>query len=894
MSKKLKFFVSTENKILLHLKKFVKVDFTKKVPYEIIQGGIAESLGSPRGSVSRALGNLIKKGFIEEKLCRVASSKRRMNAYFLTWEGRSQTESLEARLAIELVEVRIEDGTLTEATISEALELSGNGLSVSELLRILEVHGYYDPILHHEGEDREEPASGVSLRPAGQAAGGITPVVAPAPDVRPGTAAQLDIPRKEVPAYTKIPVVRTFFGRTEELERFPKLIKDFPVLIIQGMPGIGKTTMAAKIISLFDPTYKIFWYRLQEWDNSASILQGLAEFFNSFGHDNLIKELESTRYEPDMYRILRILVHEFNNIKALLVIDDFHRATESVQQLMTGFIENLNSKSLVHLMFITRMHIPIFDQRDTALKKNVHIVKLDGLDEPSSREMIGGRKVSETDFNRIYKLTRGHPLALELIKSTGKMTDYSDMMKFINEQVFLKLSKAEKEILRAISVHRHPVPIDSFLIEDETDFETADNLINKNLLIEIELNTYDVHDLIREFFYTRLLPKNRKRLHRIAAEYYANTIQTDLNILETVYHYINAGDQDSAAELMITKAPNLISRGYLDEAMNILTKFDTSLNPEFLARLYTIKGDILSTWGEWDNVFEYYWQCYFMNLLKDSPEPKRKLLDSIGYIGWKSPEVESALKNLTSSLKVIQSAGDEDGIIEIQNSLAWLNWMTGNYDKAESIYKKLEQQMHSYNDSQGSAKILIKLGNVYWADNKIDLSMKSYEKGLELFQSINDDHGTIRTYSQIALVYLEQGEHLKADENLKKCLELSDQIQFKKGLGYGLLHLVQNLAAQKQYADAITKLDQTQTTFEILQDNLGIAYTYSLKGLIHEILKQNKKAIESFEKAIDHLHGFLMPYFKSKLYEELSALYKLIGDSEKAADAKKLAKEKQE
>lgn len=886
MRKKLKFFVSTENKILLHLKRFIKVEATKKVPKEITQVGIAQTLGSPRGSVSRALGNLISKGFVEEKLCRVESSKRRMNAYFLTWEGRTQEEDLENKLASELVEARSEDGTLSEYTIAEALELSDNELTLSELLGFIEVHGYYDPMLHKSGIDANVIKIGETVKLTKHTA------VPAYPEVKAGEPATGPAVR-EIPPYMKVPSVRTFYGRTNELEEYPDLFKEYPVIIIKGMAGIGKTTLTAKVLSQFDPTWKTFWYRLQEWDSARSILQAFAEFFNTYEHSALIKELEAHPSDINMYNITKILMQEFHTMKAIIVFDDFHRASETVQQLFSGIIENLDAKVLIHLVLLSRTHLPVFDQRDSTLKKLVHEAQLSGLDMDSSRDLLGGKKVSEQDLHHIFSVTSGHPLALELIKNSGRVSDFSDMMKFINEQVFQKLSKSEKAALMSISVHRKPVSIQGFLIEDEADFEVIDELINKTLLFETEPSKYDIHDLIREFFYSRLIAKVRKEYHLNAALYYDSRIDEELNALEAVYHYIKADSQDKAAEIMITHAPLLIEKGYLDEAMAILTKFDSSVSTEYLARLYTLKGDILSTWGQWDNVFEYYWQCYFLNLLENIPESKEELLKLYGYIGWKTSEIDVALGNLRSSIEVLSSSGDVEGVTEIENSLAWLLWMTGNYAESEVIYKKLYDKMKADDDKLGAAKILLKLGNVYWGDEDLKKSTDSYDAGLYAFRELKDVFGMARSYSHLALVEIEKGNFEKSIEYHNKCISLSEKNQLKRVLGYVQLHKLQSLMLQGDLETASAELEKARSTFSILNDMLGLAYLSANEGYILKLSKQNKRAIGHFEDAIHYLRGFLMPYYKSKLYSELSNLYKLTGESDKAADAKSHAQEKQ-
>jgi tetratricopeptide (TPR) repeat protein/DNA-binding MarR family transcriptional regulator len=877
MPKKLKFFVSSENKILLHLKRYTKVEPTKKVPQEIIQVGIANTLGSPRGSVSRALGNLIGKGLVEEKLCRVEASKRRMNAYFLTWEGRSQVDELEQKLAGELIEARAEDGSTTDVTIAEAIELSNDTITTSELLRIVELNGFYDPGVHKAGDVTAQGLAGAPAEPES--------VIRVSPTAR---------VKKEAMQYSKIPPVRRFFGRKSELEQLSKELDDHLILIVKGMAGIGKTTIVAKLMHGQDPAWKIFWYRFQEWDTPKGVIQAMAEFFGANGRAALLNELSGQGTELDLFRLTRIISQEFQSMPSMMVFDDFHRASKNVKQLFTGLIEQLDPGSTVHLLFITRAHIPVYDQRDVNVKNIVAEKELTGLDRESAREMLGDADIPATAFDRLYTLTRGHPLALELIKLTGHVTDISDMMKFINEQVFQKLKKDERSLLSSISVHRKPAPIPAFLLEDEADFDTVDELINRAILVEAEPTRYEIHDLIKEFFNSRLIAKNRKRYHLHAAEYYSSTDEDDLNILEAVYHYINAKEQDKAAELMVTRAPSLISRGHLDEAMNILTKFDSTVSTEYLAKLYTLKGDILSTWGEWDNVFEYYWQCHFISMLDKVEEPKWQLLGSYGYIGWKPSEVEVAVANLNSSLDVLKESGDEDGVLEIENSLAWLNWMTGTYKDAVDIYKKIQKKMEKQKDTHGTAKILIKLGNVYWADNKLDQSLKVYTKGLEQFSNISDNNGIARTNSLLALVHIELGDHEKADEHLEQCIQLSEQRQFKKGLGYGLMHKAQQLILQGKTEDALSVLARAKEVFEVLNDSLGLGYQAAIEGYVYKQTNQFRSAIEQFESTLNHMRGFLMPYYKSRMYTELSNLYKLSGETEKAEEAQLHAIEKSE
>ena len=123
-------------------------------------------------------------------------------------------------------------------------------------------------------------------------------------------------------------------------------------------------------------------------------------------------------------------------------------------------------------------------------------------------------------------------------------------------------------------------------------FETLDKLIEKALVTEIESSVYEVHDIIREFFYSRLNPTKKKEYHKKAAEYYQNQ-KEELAFLEAAFHLIRSQSQEEAAKLIIDRAQMVIEKGYHEEVMNVLMSFDHKLKTQFLSQIHKLKGQIL-------------------------------------------------------------------------------------------------------------------------------------------------------------------------------------------------------------------------------------------------------------------------------------------------------------
>ena len=79
--------LSVEEKMLLHLKPYHKVDGQLEVPYALCQQGIADGIGILRNAVPRTIKGLKEKGEVYERSTHVEGKQRKLKVYFLTEEG---------------------------------------------------------------------------------------------------------------------------------------------------------------------------------------------------------------------------------------------------------------------------------------------------------------------------------------------------------------------------------------------------------------------------------------------------------------------------------------------------------------------------------------------------------------------------------------------------------------------------------------------------------------------------------------------------------------------------------------------------------------------------------------------------------------------------------------
>jgi tetratricopeptide (TPR) repeat protein len=597
----------------------------------------------------------------------------------------------------------------------------------------------------------------------------------------------------------------------------------------------------------------------------------------------------------DYFDVINILKSDLNQSNSILVFDDFQRVNDRILQFFSSLTEHMEDIENTLLLVLSRSLFRFYNRRDVSLKNLIREMQLDGLDREGSRQLVKAKALDKAGFDKLFKLTKGHPLALELIESADDIK-YStrDIMRFVHEEIFSKLNPEEKDLLKAISIYRGPIQAEAVFLEDSFEYEIVDKLLAKTLIVEVHTNMYELHDIIREFFYSRISPKKRVEYHRKAAKYYQQQ-EDDMSFLETAYHLIQSQNQDEAAQLIINHAPTVIDKGYHEEIMNIIMSFDHNLKSEYLSEIYKIKGQILDIWGEWDNIFEYYYQCYtFSKYLKDQTNFKldrTKLHKTVGYMSWKPLEVDTALKNLKKSLNVVKEVDDDVGINEINRSLAWVYWLKGDFSEAIKFYDKSLKDLNKLPIDPMSirANTLINLGNIYWEKGNWNNAIDYFEQSIKIFDELKNNYKIAQIYNNIGCVHAENDAMDKALNFFKKSISLSENIYYIRGKAYTLLHMGECQIRLKQHDEARKSLESALEIFTKIEDSLGIIYCKINFGII--FIKENNwsKGQEYLQSCVNILTELDAEFYLGEIYTALHMIYTKLNNMELAKEFQRSA-----
>lgn len=316
------------------------------------------------------------------------------------------------------------------------------------------------------------------------------------------------------------------------------------MILIQGIAGIGKTQLAAKLKKNIEGNYTTFWKELKNFDTFDSVVRDIAGFLRENENFELAEYIESGA--TDHETIMNILLDSLGNKNYVLFFDNYHEVKkEEIHELFSRFKDRRNRSTVV---ITTRNPQPFVDLQDPVTEEI-----LDGLDLDATKGYLElmGVEVSPEQLFEIGKRMGGHPLALSLFVSLtkkgevevgeilNKLPKKGRLERYLYKYISDLLNDDEQRVMEAISVFRAPVPSEACVaVAQGEKVKKALITLEEKLLVKEKEELYYLHDLIREFSYN--LIDNPKDYHRRAGEYYTQLEKTPENILETTHHMIKA------------------------------------------------------------------------------------------------------------------------------------------------------------------------------------------------------------------------------------------------------------------------------------------------------------------------------------------------------------------
>ncbi|MBT4066330.1 MAG: tetratricopeptide repeat protein [Euryarchaeota archaeon] len=653
-------------RILLHLSDFSDFMSSVEVPFALSQMGIANAVSIARSNVPRAISGLKDQGFLVERQAHVQGVSRKRKAYFLTDSGMNVAEETWKRLREFPLRAILPDGTTITSTLGEIQDKIPFTMRPVDVIRYLNDNGVLDV--------RSLSADLVER------------------DLSKHVEKQL------VTSLGDLPRLRHFYGRSTELENMVNLLEArSTTLMIPGIAGIGKTSMAAKVIESFMHRRNLLYHRCQDWDGSRAFFESIADWLSSIG-DPMLADYISATPVPQAVDAARIITDALSGSSALIVIDDYHKVNDKVlhqtiQAISRDLVEFEGDVGLVIFSRSFRQVVPLKDADGRIVSL---VLPLEGLDQESTRSLLSAfDDLDQEKLLYIHSLSRGHPLVLELINRGASAGAFHESLEnYVNIEIFSKLSGEQKRLLGALSIFREPIPLEA-ITEQGLNIDELDSLVESGLARHADSDAYDVHDLIREFLLQSLDEQSKEELHNKAVSWYQKQSAGSHISLELIYHLIASSRHEEATQIVIEQGRNLIKEGHI-ELLGLLESIDTnSIVAESSCRIDRIRGEVLSLLGRFDEAEEAFSKARPPAEAAGLKDVIADILSNLADIALKRGDSNSSLSMHRKSLELYIEIGDAVGAARSYNNMGYILRRSGDKVKALEAYSEVESILAS-------------------------------------------------------------------------------------------------------------------------------------------------------------------------------------------------------
>ena len=796
------------------------------------------------------------------------------------------------------------DARLTQEELAEAAELSPR--SVSDLER--GVHRTAQKVTAHLLADAlglPEPARALFVA-AARGRGSAESVLAAAREAAPGAAAAAatrTLPRDSA----------NFTGRERELARLLDAVRPEPagavgmgIHVIDGMPGIGKTTLAVSAAhrladSFPDGQFFLPLHAHTPGQRPVDPADSLASLLATAG---LPAQLIPAGLEA---RAARWRDHVAGK-KILLLLDDA-AGHEQVRPLLPGTAGSLvlitSRRRLAALDDAAQISLDTLSLADAATL----LVRLAGRSPLSS----GDGAVAEISrlcgylplaIGMVASQLRNHPartpegVAAELSAARDRLTlIYAENLSVgaAFDLSYADLNAAQQRMFRRLGLVPGP-SIDAYAAAalDGTGTAAArrclDELYDQHLLAEPAPGRYELHDLLRE--HARALaaadePADREAAVTRLLDYYTHAglaAGAHFTKWESAYRRPPLGHPPA-------DAPDLSTFGkasaWLDaERGNMHAAAAYAAGHRRWAHAIAISAAIssfLTTRGHWDQCVALQQSALAAARHAGDRLGEADALVWLGGLQRDTGDYPAAASTLSQALAIYDEAADPTGQAVAHGHLGFLQALTGDYPAAAASHRRGLELARIVDSRVGQAHALTSLGFVLQLIGDHPAAAASLQQGLAWFAELGDRIGQAVAVNGLGVVQQESGDYASALASQQQAMALNRDLGSLMGQAYALNDVGLVYQETGDYASAAVCHQQALAWFSDLGYRIGMAEALNRLGEVATRAGATGWAHEVHSQALAIARDISAAFEEARALEGLGRSYLQDGDLSQAA-----------
>ncbi|HET9897494.1 MAG TPA: tetratricopeptide repeat protein [Streptosporangiaceae bacterium] len=639
--------------------------------------------------------------------------------------------------------------------------------------------------------DEQGTEPGAMLSALHQRILGRDPELAVKPGQRPG--------RLSRPPDTLPPETAEFVGRSEELELLTADHGTGPgIVVIEGMPGVGKTALAIRTARIAKDRYPdgVLYLNLHSHDSAttslepAEALHGLLRMLN----------VPATHIPDALGERVALWRAQLSRRRAVVILDDAGRHDQVRPLLPTAgrcLILITTRRKLSELDGARTLTLDTLSARDAVelFRRIAGPARTQGEEEVAAAVELCGRLPLAIQLTA-GRVARDHPVRLsdlteELIRSParlGGMSTASPEVMSAFDLSYRALEPDHQRLFRRLgtspcadaSPHAAAALGGCTLAEAEKAIAT---LLDHHLLARAPAGRFRFHDLIRDYAAVRAVrddpePEQRQAVARLLDYYLYTADRADRMLHPFRYRMPVSVTHQPAASLPLGTQED--AAAWLEaEWRNILLAAQHAGRHEWKRRcadLTHVLAGFLETSAYWDGAIAAHKLA--LQASRDLCDPARIAHASLDLSGvsQQTGRHEATLPLAEDAAAIYRSLADRRGEAEALDQIGLAHQRAARAREALAYFNEARSLYRDVSDHHGVATICSHSGISCWHLGRYPEAMAHLREALAMYRAVGDRRGEAKTLNNLGRIQLYCGYHRDALDGYQKSLAIFGEI----------------------------------------------------------------------------------------------------------------------
>jgi len=657
-------------------------------------------------------------------------------------------------------------------------------------------------------------------------------------------------------------------GPLLELERAMR--RPPPAILIQGLGGVGKTTLARGFLQWLDATNGLgegsFWFGFQEIRSAEYVFNRIGEalFGGTFATAGVEDKINGLAQAFQEHRFVIV----WDNFEVVQGIPGTHvtaNLSAEDQNLLARFLDKLRGGA-------TKVIITSRSPEDWLGHERRFLLPLGGLEGEERWEYCTailrdlGKTINrdDKDLVELMKLLGGHPLAMRAILPRLENLTARDVANALRSNLAalgVGVDDAQAKMTATLAFVEQSLPgelrpllvllamhegfVDADYLEDMAKAvdaiwsrERIDRLlqilVTAGLLRDRGQAVHELHPALTGFLRSNCLDASPAEIRDAWARAFVDVVGTLADQLAPKQlHEQRAGFHLLGASFYF--ALNEAERLGMDQHLGALIQSLAAYAQNI--RDYRSASDLFRRLGQHHQTLENF-------------EGEAAAYHQLGRIAQEQRDFSAAEQWYRKSLDIKEKQGNEHGAAITYHQLGMIAEEQRDFSAAEQWYRKSLATWEKQGNEHNAAITYHQLGSIAQEQRDFSAAEQWYRKSLAIKEKQGNEHGAALTYGQLGNLSLAQHEFNAAEESYLKAVAIFEKQGDEHNAASAYHQLGMIAEEQRDFSAAEQWYRKSLATWEKQGNEHNAASTYHQLGMIAQEQRDFSAAEQWYRKAL--------------------------------------------